>query len=85
MSPPRLPRLNVPFASAVVLVAYAVLSVLLFGIRVLAHPGRSYVGGLTTDPQVFIWSSAWWPHAVLHGINPLVTREIWAPNGVNLA
>jgi hypothetical protein len=54
-------------------------------VRVLAHPGTDYVGGLTTDPQVFIWSLAWWPHAILHGLNPLVTREIWVPNGVNLA
>ena len=67
------------------LAAYLTLSVLLFGVRVLAHPGRNYVGGLTTDPQVVIWSMAWWPHAVLHGLNPLVTKELWAPDGVNLA
>jgi hypothetical protein len=66
------------------LAAYVLLSVLLFGVRVLAHPGRTYVGGLTTDPQVVIWSMAWWPHAVLHGLNPLVTKELWVPEGVNL-
>jgi hypothetical protein len=54
-------------------------------VRVLPHPGRTYVGGLTTDPQVVIWSMAWWPHAVVHGLNPLVTQELWAPDGVNLA
>jgi len=62
-----------------------VLSVGFFGARVLAHPGRLYVGGLTTDPQVFIWSLAWWPHAILHLENPLVTKELWVPVGVNLA
>src|SRR3954467_6201924 len=72
-------------ATTVALAGYAVVSVLVLGVRVLAHPGRSYVGGLTTDPQVFIWSLAWWPHALLHAHNPLVTREIWAPVGVNLA
>jgi len=71
--------------SLLVLVLYGVLSVLLFGVRVLPHPGRLYVGGLTTDPQVFIWSLAWWPHALLHGENPFVTSEVWAPVGVNLA
>jgi hypothetical protein len=71
--------------SAAALGGYGVLAVLLFGVRVLAHPGRVYVGGLTTDPQVFIWSLAWWPHAILHLQNPLVTKEIWAPVGVNLA
>src|SRR6476620_5833598 len=89
-----IPRSSVPFRgalrwarghiSAVALAGYASLSVLVFGVRVLAHPGRNYVGGLTTDPQVFIWALAWWPHAVLHGQNPLVTREIWVPDGVNL-
>jgi hypothetical protein len=67
------------------LAGYTALSVLLFGVRVLADPGSRYVGGLTTDPQVFIWSLAWWPHAILHGLNPFVTRELWVPLGVNLA
>ncbi len=67
------------------LACYGVVSVLFFGVRVLAHPGRVYVGGLTTDPQVLIWSLAWWPHAILHAQNPLVTKEIWVPEGVNLA
>jgi hypothetical protein len=71
--------------SAAALAGYALVSVLVFGVRVVVHPGRNYVGGLTTDPQVFIWSLAWWPHAVLHGQNPLVTRAIWVPDGVNLA
>jgi hypothetical protein len=68
----------------VALAAYVLLSVLLFGVRVLAHPGSTYVGGLTTDPQVVIWSMAWWPHAVFQGLNPLVTKELWVPEGVNL-
>jgi hypothetical protein len=72
-------------SSTVALAGYALLSVLLFGARVVTHPARNYVGGLTTDPQVFIWSLAWWPHAILNGQNPFVTKEIWAPVGVNLA
>jgi hypothetical protein len=71
--------------SLLVLGLYVVLAVVLLGTRVLLHPGRDYVGGLTTDPQVFIWSLKWWPHALLHGLNPFVTKEIWAPVGVNLA
>jgi hypothetical protein len=71
--------------SVAALAGYAVLSVLLFGVRVLPHPGRDFVGGLTTDPQVFIWSLAWWPHALIHGLNPFVTKEIWVPVGANLA
>src|SRR5258707_13951371 len=64
--------------------AYLALSVLYFGVRVLAHPGRNYVGGYSTDPQSFIWSFAWWPHAILHGENPFYTHAVWAPAGFNL-
>src|SRR5580765_6939633 len=64
---------------------YLVLSILFFGWRVLSHPGRNFVGGYTTDPQSFIWSFAWWPHAILHGENPFYTHAIWAPSGVSLA
>lgn len=71
--------------SLLVFCGYLVLAVVFFGTRVLAHPGRDYVGGLTTDPQVFIWSLAWWPHALLHNLNPFVSKEVWAPVGVNLA
>ena len=78
-------RLADRHGATIALVGYALLSVLLFGLRVLAHPGRTYVGGYTTDPQVLIWSLAWWPHALLHGQNPFVTKELWAPVGINLA
>ena len=64
--------------------AYAALSVVLYGRSVLAHPGRSLVG-TGVDPQIFVWSIAWWPHALLHGLNPIVTHAVWAPIGVNLA
>ena len=32
-----------------------------------------------------MWSLGWWPHAILHGQNPIVTHAIWAPEGRNLA
>jgi hypothetical protein len=63
---------------------YALLAFLFLGVPLLADPGSRYVGhGL--DPQIFIWSFAWWPHAILHGENPVVTHAVWAPAGVNLA
>jgi len=65
--------------------AYLLLAIGFFGVRVLEHPGRTYVGGLAADPQIFIWSFAWWPHAILHGENPFYTHAIWAPDGFNLA
>ena len=51
---------------------------------VAAHPERRVVGGLFRDPQIFVWSFAWWPHAILHGLNPFFTHAIWEPDGYNL-
>jgi hypothetical protein len=65
--------------------AYLVLAFCFLGIRVAAHPERDIIGGLFTDPQIFVWSFAWWPHAILHGLNPFYTHQIWAPDGFNLA
>jgi hypothetical protein len=69
--------------NAIVLLGYASLSFAYFGWRLLPHPGRPYVGQ-GRDPQIFIWSFAWWPHAILHGENPFVTHAIFAPDGLNL-
>ena len=62
---------------------YAALSIGIFGIPVLRHPGTSVVGW-GTDPSSFMWYLAWLPHAIGHGINPLVTHDVWSPVGFNL-
>jgi hypothetical protein len=71
---------------------YVLVSVLFFGIPVLADVRHSYVGlgrpGLGTgftDPSVYMWSLVWWPHALTHGLDPLHTNLVWAPEGVSLA
>ena len=66
------------------LLLYAAASFLIFGLRVAAHSDLSYVG-TGVDPQIFIWSFAWWPHALIHHMNPFVTQAVWAPEGLNLA
>jgi hypothetical protein len=66
------------------LAAYLVVSFVYFGVPVAAHPGRDLLG-TGPDPEIFVWSFAWWPHAILHWENPIVTHAIWAPEGVNLA
>ncbi len=63
---------------------FLLLALLLYGRHVIAHPGRSLIG-TGVDPQIFVWSLAWWPYAVLHGLNPIVSHVVWAPVGVNLA
>jgi hypothetical protein len=67
-----------------VLLGFGVASFLAFGLRLLIDPGHVYEGVLD-DPQIPIWSFAWWPHAILNGENPFVTHAIWAPYGVDLA
>lgn len=36
------------------------------------------------EPTQFMWAMIWWPHALTHGLNPFVTREIWTPAGISL-
>jgi hypothetical protein len=62
---------------------YVLVSFLYLGLPALVQSGHRYVG-YGYDPQIFIWSFAWWPHAVLHGQNPIVTHAVWAPVGLNL-
>jgi len=62
---------------------YGAVSFLYFGLRLLLEPGRQYIGQVD-DPQIPIWSFAWWPHAILHGENPFYTHAVWAPDGLNL-
>jgi hypothetical protein len=64
--------------------AYLAVSLLLFGLPVLPHFRRDLIG-TGSDPQLFVWSLAWWPHAVLNGHNPFVTHVLWTPHGSNLA
>ena len=71
-------------ASLAAAAAYLGLSVLFFAIPVLPHFRRDLIG-TGSDPQLFVWSLGWWPHAVLDGHNPFVAHVLWTPNGSNLA
>ncbi len=73
-----------PAAGALALAAYGVVSFLFFGVRLLVESGSQYVG-VFADPQIPIWSFAWWLHAIEHAQNPLTTGVVWAPTGVDLA
>jgi hypothetical protein len=66
------------------LAIYALVSLAFFGRPLLRHGDRDYIG-LGYDPQIFIWSLAWWPHAILDGENPFVTHAMWPLTGLNLA
>jgi hypothetical protein len=52
---------------------------------VLRDGGGSVVGSYGSDQASFTWSLAWWPHAIEHGLHPLLTNLVFAPDGWNLA
>lgn len=71
--------------SFVAFAVYAVAASLLFG-------GPLVEGGVhclcvegTKDEGIFVWSFAWWPYAIRHGLNPFYTHLIYAPQGFDLA
>ena len=79
---PVLGRLRRPETAA--LMGYSATAFIYFGRPIAAHPGRTIIGH-GGDPGIFVWSLAWWPHALLHGENPIYTHAIWAPSGIDLA
>jgi hypothetical protein len=65
---------------------YLLVSLVLFGLPVLSDPAHTFVGPpASPDPRFFFWALAWWPHALIHGLNPIWTHAVWAPEGYNLA
>jgi hypothetical protein len=66
------------------LAVYCVVAFLLLGLAV-ARASGSWLVGVGGDSEIFVWSFAWWPHAIGSGIDPLVTHAIWAPVGIDLA
>jgi hypothetical protein len=64
---------------------YLLTSAAIFGPALLPHPGRAIVGlGGAADPEIFIWSFAWWAHALGSLTNPFVSHAVYYPVGVNL-
>jgi hypothetical protein len=66
---------------ALALVSYLVLSFVYFGAFV---DYRRNILGAGHDPHTAIWLLQWWPWAIAHGLNPLFTHLVWAPDGYNL-
>jgi hypothetical protein len=66
------------------LACYLVMVVLLTPHLGAIFGAERYVG-VRSDPTLYIWGFAWWPYAITHGINPLITHLIWAPRGADIA
>ncbi|HEY7401807.1 MAG TPA: hypothetical protein VH989_13040 [Actinomycetota bacterium] len=65
-------------------IAYLLVSIVLFGLPVLANMSEVWAGVGTNDAKVFAWDLAWWPHAISNHLNPIFTTELFAPTGRNL-
>jgi hypothetical protein len=72
----RLGRLHAVWAFALYLAV-----VVLLERRALAHLGSVCACTPGPDPTEYMWAMVWFPHAILHGLNPLVTHELWAGSG----
>jgi hypothetical protein len=64
---------------------YLLLALALFGPTVLPHLHDRVMTTLPGDWSLFAWSFRWWPHSIASGVDPLFTRELWYPYGLNLA
>jgi hypothetical protein len=65
------------------LLIYLGFAAILFGRAAAPHFTTIYIGrGI--DQSFFIWCLVWWPYAIAHHLNPLITGLIFAPTGFNL-
>jgi hypothetical protein len=66
------------------LLAYACLSLAMFGPWILGRMSTWFLSASTQDGSIFIWMFRWWPYAIAHQISPFYTTAAWAPGGINL-
>ncbi len=64
---------------------YLVLGLLTAGWYAISDPANVCACLGNSDTAIFVWSLGWWPHALAHGLDPIVTHYVWAPTGANLA
>ena len=70
---------------ALALASYLLIGILTIGWHAILHPRTICTCVGTEDPAQYMWAMSWWPHAVVHGLNPFVTHYLWSPTGVNTA
>ncbi len=67
---------------AVALALYLLLAIALLCRAALGHPAGGTIGS-GPDVQTFVWGLRWWPYALLHGVDPFLSRLVWPPAGVS--
>ncbi len=79
----RLPSWFADYHGWIAMAIY-LLAILWYEHQVVGHLG-SMCSCQNTDPTQWMWIWRWIPYAIGHGMNPLVTHEIWNPVGYDLA
>jgi hypothetical protein len=64
--------------------AYLVVWVIGWASPLVFHAHDVQLDQQSMDPNFYVWSLRWWPYAIAHGLNPLHTSQLGAPNGFNL-
>jgi hypothetical protein len=70
---------------AVALGAFLVIWVVGYAMPLVVHARTTQLDQTSMDPNFYVWSLRWWPYAVVHGVNPMYTKQVGAPHGFNLA
>jgi hypothetical protein len=65
-------------------VVYSLAALIMFGAPLL-HTGTPQCVCLGNDESILVWAFEWWPHALVHGLNPFVSHIVYAPQGFDLA
>jgi hypothetical protein len=68
----------------IALAIYLTVWLLGWALPLLLHPHTTMLDQVSQDPNFYVWSLRWWPYAVSHGLNPLLSKEIGAPGGFNM-
>lgn len=71
--------------SLLALAVYLLVFITVFALPLASHPTVPQLRAYWTDPNFYVWSMRWWPYAIAHGLNPLYSAQIWAPDGNSLA
>ena len=64
--------------------AYQALAVVVWIMPIQGHIGSRLVSTVRGDADAFMWFLRWTPWALAHGMSPLSTTYVFAPNGTDL-
>jgi hypothetical protein len=67
------------------LAAYLAVFIICFAFPLVRDPGLPQVAQSGPDANEFTWMLRWFPYAISHALNPLYSRQIFAPGGFSLA